>query len=623
MASGVFGLKKIYKRQVENVINNNFNSWTENYERGYIMGGENPGGGTNNSVEKYSYSDGSSISIPEKLPASSGQKDAMSVMNSNYGYHCGGNNPAPSCVVSRFDFSTEQFSLPGNNLPTILDYGASISRTDYGYGYIIGGQNPTIPNPRAISTITRLDFSTETISPTTNHPQSFLGIRAFNGTTYGYTVGGGSLPNTSSTTVYRMDFSNDTISTPGKNLLYGRFGACVNESSIYGYITSGQGTSSIERLEFSSETVYAISTLPVGSAQGGSFFSSLNEGYTLAINSTSLNRLNFDTETIDTFIPYANPRSKSTAISSRKIIYNKNTGTFSYSTRGTSSNALDKLSFQTETWTTLPNSLNSKQGSAGASSTNNYGYIFGGNKSPGSTSLISRIDFSNDLVQEASKRGGNSIDTLVTLPSTASLESMGVTQTNSYTYLLGGNNPGTSYIWRMDFSNEDISLRSALLPGNIEELKSAKNTTDSYFTRGTNTNSTILRLNFSTETLSSSSNSYPISLISSIKCSSTSPNFLYGYFFGGDNPAATPTRVSSIYRMDLSNQTFALSSNSFQNSDNKVGSSSYNDLYSYIYAAQSGDSTVYRMDFATEIYTQQTPAPASKANSSALTNANV
>ena len=39
MAFGVFSLKKVYKRQIENLDNNNFASWPESATTGYYGGG--------------------------------------------------------------------------------------------------------------------------------------------------------------------------------------------------------------------------------------------------------------------------------------------------------------------------------------------------------------------------------------------------------------------------------------------------------------------------------------------------------------------------------------------------------------------------------------------------------
>ena len=68
----VFGLNSVYDKQVENVDNNNFESWPEGATYGYIAGG------------------GSSV-------------------------------PSYFSIIIRLDFSNDSFSTPGNNLPTAKD----------------------------------------------------------------------------------------------------------------------------------------------------------------------------------------------------------------------------------------------------------------------------------------------------------------------------------------------------------------------------------------------------------------------------------------------------------------------------------------------------------------------
>ena len=70
MVRGIFGLDKVYKKQVQNVKNDNFESWPESATYGYFGGGFKP-------------------------PSS------------------------PNYVnrVDRLDFSNETTSAPGNNLP--------------------------------------------------------------------------------------------------------------------------------------------------------------------------------------------------------------------------------------------------------------------------------------------------------------------------------------------------------------------------------------------------------------------------------------------------------------------------------------------------------------------------
>lgn len=621
MASGVFGLKKVYKKQVENVTNDNFNSWSEDFNDTYIIAGERVGNAPNATILKYSHFDSTSGILPNSynISPTCGQSNASTVSNNNYGYYAGGNN-VNSNVISRLDFSTALSSLPGNNLPTNVDRSGSISRIDFGYGYFIAGQNPALATPRNISTITRLDFSTETLSPTTNLPSSLTGIRGFNGTTYGYAVGGQNPTPINTNTVYRLDFSNNTvaISLPGKNLTFARNGSCVNENPLYGYVTSG-GTTTRERLDFTTETVSSLSALLPGNTNDGVYFSSITDGYTVGANGgTSFDRLDFSTESVQTLLSIAESRIKSSSFTARHKKYNNNTGTFAYVNQGNTSAQLDKMSYQTETWTTNIDSTSQEQRQTNSASTNNYGYIFGGQKGTGQTSVITRLDFSIDLLTSG-KKADKSFANL-TLPSTASLTSIGVCQTNSYAYLIGGANANTSYTWRMDFSTEDFVLKTNF-PEQRRYLMTVKSPIFSYIGLGENQNSTVIRLNFSTETYSAAPN-YPIAQISAVSASTTSASYSYGYFLGGNDGGSTPSRVASIYRLDLSSETFSLVSNSLANSSSNRGGYSYNDLYGYFNVLQGGNSSLFRMDFGTEVFTTQTPSPAARQDSVAYSNIN-
>ena len=109
MASGVFGLRKVYKKQVENVDNNNFASWPE---------------------------------------------------GATYGYYGAGFSPPYSSTVDRIDFSNETTSAPGNNLSQARRRPAAVATNFYGY---FGGGNIT-GSPPYVVTVDRIDFSNETIS---------------------------------------------------------------------------------------------------------------------------------------------------------------------------------------------------------------------------------------------------------------------------------------------------------------------------------------------------------------------------------------------------------------------------------------------------------------------------
>jgi hypothetical protein len=49
---------------------------------------------------------------------------------SNYGYLCGGTTPTIICTITRLDFSNETVSLPTKNLPTARGYSAAFSNSN-------------------------------------------------------------------------------------------------------------------------------------------------------------------------------------------------------------------------------------------------------------------------------------------------------------------------------------------------------------------------------------------------------------------------------------------------------------------------------------------------------------
>ena len=109
MARGVFGLNKVYKRQYQNIKDDNFESWPE---------------------------------------------------SATYGYFGGGESPPYACTIDRIDFSNETTSVPGTGLSQARERLAAVSSNSYGY---FGGGNA----PPFVDKIDRIDFSNETTSPVT------------------------------------------------------------------------------------------------------------------------------------------------------------------------------------------------------------------------------------------------------------------------------------------------------------------------------------------------------------------------------------------------------------------------------------------------------------------------
>ena len=125
--------------------------------------------------------------------------------DSNYGYFFDGSTPNPSpppdivstAVVDRLDFYNETTSLPGSSLTQTRILTDTVSSNSY--GYIAGGLlDPPSLSPNKSSIIDRLDFSNETIlnPPTAKLPPSGRQTFATVSTPeYGY-FGGGFAPPT-------------------------------------------------------------------------------------------------------------------------------------------------------------------------------------------------------------------------------------------------------------------------------------------------------------------------------------------------------------------------------------------------------------------------------------------
>jgi hypothetical protein len=330
---------------------------------------------------------------------------AAGALNNNYGYVCGGTIGLPPTLTSstsfdRIDYSTETTSnLPATNLTqsrrlsSYFSAGQSIDRGSKTYGYFGGGGLPYI------NTITRINFSTETVSdPGKNLPGQMTSSVAVASNYYGYFGGGYTPPNIN--TITRLDFSNETISNPGKNLPIEGSNLAATSSSSYGYFgggeTPGGNISAITRLEFSNETVSNPGKNLPSIRRSLAATSSSSYGYFGGgfPNINTITRLEFSNETV------SNPGNNlPSAISSLAATSSSSYGYFG---GGYNINTITRLDFSNETVSLPTKNLPTQRFALTATSSAFYGY-FGGGYS-GSFSLvntISRLDFSNETVGNA------------------------------------------------------------------------------------------------------------------------------------------------------------------------------------------------------------------------------
>ena len=133
MAIGVFGLKKVYKRQLENLDNNNFLSWPESATTGYFGGGNAPPTVSPVSVSTIDRLDFSTETVSVPTPKlSQARNDLSATSSSSYGYFGGGSIPTPGVVstIDRLDFSTETVTIPSQKLTQARNGLAAVSNAN-------------------------------------------------------------------------------------------------------------------------------------------------------------------------------------------------------------------------------------------------------------------------------------------------------------------------------------------------------------------------------------------------------------------------------------------------------------------------------------------------------------
>jgi hypothetical protein len=298
----VFGLRDVYEKQVENVEQNNkFASWPEQGNIAYY-------GGTGSSLfYRYNLTT-ESLTVPSpKLSVS--RIGLRAVESESRGYFAGGSSSPPFLsTVERVEISTEVASIIPSAFLSQIKWQMGSCSSNF-YGYFAGGGNPG-----GVSTIDRIEFSTElrtTPTPKISRIASFM-VRGAQSNFYGY-MGGGGIPTTPSlSTIERLDFTTEVVAIPviPAKLLEARSAAPAVSSIFYGYFTGGSPNafpqvynSRIDRIDFSTETV--TTPTPKLSQNLGSQANSSNfaYGYLLGGNVpvgavSVVNRLDFTTETI-------------------------------------------------------------------------------------------------------------------------------------------------------------------------------------------------------------------------------------------------------------------------------------------------------------------------------------
>ena len=522
-----------------------------NNDYGYHVGGVNfltPVGYS--TVDRVDYSNDTPTASPKgSLSATNAYQAGAG--NLNYGYYVGESVPGawgPSkSKVQRVDYSNDTATAsPKGNMNNSKATRAAVSNSDYGWfttGY------PTT------SQTSRIDYSsdTSTASPKGNFWTAAYKADGTGNPNYGYIAVGFTPAGSTSgqTTIGRIDYSNDTAtaSQKGTTTMPKAIGATgvsaadngrnpvvtsyiprirwvdsaspVTAGTPYGYSAGGASpgqpiTSRIDRLDFSNDTANTV-------AKGNLVSMHPSAGYAGKDMAAALGNTNFayfaggniypapDTSQVSR-LDYANDStdcvSKGTLSQSRKSVGGTGNTNFGYVTGGTGSlSYVDRIDYSNDTSTAASKgSLTLGVTAPAGAGTLDFGYFSGGDApgSPGSKTIIQRIDYSNDTANTSPKgnlvtqtvRHGNtgnknfgyhsggytgsgytsnverttySNDTATGSPKgplTSTNAQYGATGNQTGGYIMGGDRSGyTSTIEKIDYSNDTAT---ATAKGNLD-----------------------------------------------------------------------------------------------------------------------------------------------------------
>jgi hypothetical protein len=447
---------------------------TSNANYAWIGGGNIGAGIRISTVDRIDFSNDSPTVANTRGNLTAARNTISATGNANYGWFIGG-APGPISTVDRIDYSNDSptSASPRGNLDATKTGGGATGNTNYGwYG---GGSTPT-----TISTVSRIDYSNDTALTSVRGILSSARVNmtgisnyvkgaAINVTQYAYgssTVGtrgaanygwfgGGLTPTPANTSsVDRLDFSNDTATTsPRGPLSAARSGAAAAGNASYGWFGSGATTpsvitSGVDRIDFANDSPTSASprgTLSVGrqyiSATGNANYGWWGGGITVVAPSTytsKVDRIDFANESPTSASPRGPLSLAKGAISASS---NGNYGWFNGGVPGQLS-SVDRIDFANDSPTAASprGTLTQGRWNTASAGNTNYGWIGGGALNP-AVSIVERIDYSSDTATASIR---NSLS--------GSRYQLSAAGNASYGWFGGGY--GISFIDRIDFAND-------------------------------------------------------------------------------------------------------------------------------------------------------------------------
>ena len=432
-------------------------------------------------VDRIDFSNDSSTASV-RVPLSSTKQSLGATGNSSYGWF-GGGGPGPQLTtVDRIDFSNDSSTASTRGPLSFARQGLAATGNS-NFGWFGGGFTPTTT---VHSIVDRIDFSNDSVTASPrgslslarNNPAATSGqakgpaIKLKKAGNFGW-FGGGLI----SAVVDRIDFSNDssTASVRGP-LSLARNQLAATGNSNYGWFGGGTTTSTapgatatVDRIDFSNDS----GTTPVrgllssarrtvsatGNSNYGWFGGGLIPGSPASV--TTVDRIDFSNDSSTASVR----GSLSLARTGPAATGNSNYGWFGGGQTPTFAaiSTVDRINFSNDSVTASPRSpLSSNRTGVAAMGNSNYGWFGGGAGSLPSPSVatVERINFSNDLAA-ISPRG----------PLSLARSSSAATGNSNYGWFGGGSIPtpaAVATVDRIDFSNDSAT---ALVRGSLSSAR--------------------------------------------------------------------------------------------------------------------------------------------------------
>ena len=278
------------------------------------------------------------------------------------------------------------------------------------FGYFGGGYDGSSHT----SSVDRIDYSNDTATTVAKGPLSVnrTGMGSVGNASFGYFGAGSPGPLTS---VDRIDYNNDTATAATKGpLTVVRYYLAATGNSDFGYFGGGQLsnntsiTSTVDRIDYSTDTATASPKGPLSlardelAATGNASFGYFGGG-ALPLAVSTVDRIDYSNDT-DT----ASPKGPlSNTVKDLSATGNANFGYFAGGQTPSIISTVDRVDYSNDTATASPKGpLSTAKFFPSATGDQNFGYFGGGYNpalSPARKSTIDRVDYSNDTATASPK----------------------------------------------------------------------------------------------------------------------------------------------------------------------------------------------------------------------------